>query len=54
MMGSKEEAEIRKEARVNGEVALTRETTEREEKLRDNVRSTDVEVEEIKAPRKRK
>jgi stress response protein YsnF len=54
MMGSREEAEIRKEARVTGEVALTRETTEREEKVRDKVRSTDVEVEEIKASRKRK
>jgi uncharacterized protein (TIGR02271 family) len=54
MMGSREEAEVHKEARVTGEVALTRETTEREATVRDTVRSTDVEVEEIKAPRKRK
>jgi uncharacterized protein (TIGR02271 family) len=55
MMGSREEAEVRKEARVTGEVALTRETTEREATVRDTVRSTDVEVEEIKgSSRKRK
>jgi uncharacterized protein (TIGR02271 family) len=54
MMGSREEAEVRKEARVTGEVALTRETTAHEATVRDTVRSTDVEVEEIRAPRKRK
>lgn len=54
MMGSREEAEVRKEARVTGEVALTRETTEREETVSDTVRSTDVEVEEVRAARKRK
>jgi uncharacterized protein (TIGR02271 family) len=55
MMGSKEEAEVRKEARVTGEIALTRETTERQATVSDTVRSTEVEVEEIKAgARKRK
>jgi len=55
MMGSKEEAEVRKEARVTGEVVLTKETTEREKTVSDTVRSTDVEVEEVRAnPRKRK
>ena len=54
MMGSREEAEVRKEARVTGEVALTRETTERKETVRDKVRSTEVEVEEVRAARKRK
>ncbi|HYO60985.1 MAG TPA: YsnF/AvaK domain-containing protein [Actinomycetota bacterium] len=55
MMGVKEEAEVRKEARVTGEVAVAKETTAREETIRDTVRKTDVDVEEIDAaPKKRK
>lgn len=55
MMGTTEEAEIHKEARVVGEVAITKEIKDREQTVRDTVRSTDVQVEEIKAsPRKRK
>jgi len=55
MMGVKEEAEVRKEARVVGEVAVAKETTAREETIRDTVRKTDVDVEEIDAaPKKRK
>jgi stress response protein YsnF len=55
MMGTSEEAEIRKEARVVGEVVLNKETRERQQTVRDTVRRTEVEVEEIEAgPRKRK
>lgn len=55
MMGTKEEAEVRKEARVVGEVAITKEIEEREETVRDTVRSTDVQVEEVgTSARKRK
>jgi stress response protein YsnF len=53
MMGTEEEAVVRKEARVIGEVALTKEVQEREETIRDTVRKTDVEVEEV-APSSRK
>ena len=51
MMGTSEEAEVRKEARVVGEVALTKETKERQQTVKDTVRRTDVEVEEIEPPR---
>jgi len=55
MMGTAEEAEIHKEARVVGEVAITKEIKDREQTVRDTVRSTDVQVEEVKAgSRKRK
>ena len=55
MMGTSEEAEIRKEARVVGEVSLSKEIKEREQTVRDTVRRTDVEVEEIEpSSRKRK
>jgi stress response protein YsnF len=55
MMGTSEEAEVHKEARVVGEVALNKETKERQQTVRDTVRRTDVEVEEIEpAPRKRR
>jgi stress response protein YsnF len=55
MMGTREKAEVRKEARVVGEVALTKETKERQQTVTDTVRRTDVEVEEIESsPRKRK
>ena len=49
MTGTSEEVEVRKEARVVGEVALNKETKERQRTVRDTVRRTDVEVEEIKA-----
>lgn len=48
MMGTSEEAEVRKEARVVGEVALTKETKGRQQTVKDTVRHTDVEVEKIK------
>jgi stress response protein YsnF len=55
MMGTKEEAEVRKEARVVGEVAITKEIEEREETVRDTVRATDVEIEKLgTSARKRK
>ena len=49
MMGTAEEVEVEKEARVVGEVELTRETRERQETVRDTLRKTDVEVEEVGA-----
>jgi uncharacterized protein (TIGR02271 family) len=55
MMGTREKAEVRKEARVVGEVALTKETKERQQTVTDTVRRTDVEVEEIEgSSRKRR
>jgi stress response protein YsnF len=48
MLGISEELEISKESRVVGEVALGKRVEEREEKVRDKVRRTQVEVEEIK------
>ena len=48
MLGTSEELEVSKEARVVGEVALGKRVAEREEKVRDTVRRTNVEVEEIK------
>ena len=47
MLGTSEELEVSKEARVVGEVALGKRVEEREEKVRDKVRRTQVEVEEI-------
>ncbi len=47
MLATGEEAEVRKTARVVGEVTLGKRTTEREETVRDTVRRTEVEVEEI-------
>jgi stress response protein YsnF len=49
VMGTKEEAEVQKEARVVGEVVLTKDAKEREETMRDTVRKTEVEVEKVKA-----
>lgn len=49
VMGTKEEAEVRKEARVVGEVAVSKKTDEREETVRDSVRKTEVDVEDVKA-----
>ena len=55
MMGTTEEVEVRKEPRVVGEVELNKETKQRERKVRDAVRSSDVEIEEIESgSRKRK
>jgi stress response protein YsnF len=48
MLGTSEELEVSKEARVVGEVALGKRVEEREEKVRDKVRRTEVEVEKIK------
>ena len=47
MTETTEEVEVSKEARVVGEVALAKRVGEREEKVRDTVRRTEVEVEEI-------
>lgn len=46
---STEEAVVRKEARITGEVVVNKETTERTETVRDTVRRTEVEVEEDQA-----
>ncbi len=55
MMGTSEEAEVSKTARVVGEVSLNKETKERQQTVKDTVRRTDVEVEEIEgSSRKRK
>ena len=48
MLGTSEELEVSKEARVVGEIALGKRIDEREEKVRDKVRRTEVEVEEIR------
>ena len=48
-----EEVEVRKEARVTGEIALSKQTSEREQTVRDTVRRSEAEVEEIE-PRSRK
>jgi stress response protein YsnF len=47
VVGTAEEAEVRKTARVVGEVALGKRVEEREETVRDTVRRTEVEVEEV-------
>ena len=47
VVGTAEEAEVRKTARVVGEVSLGKQTTERKETVRDTVRRTEVEVEEV-------
>lgn len=47
MIGTSEEVEVRKEARVVEEVSLGKRTTEHEETVHDTVRRTDVEVEKI-------
>ena len=55
MMGTSEQVEVRKEARVVGEVVLNKESKERQQTVKDTVRRTDVEVEEIEgSSRKRK
>ena len=54
MMGSREEAEVSKTARVVGEVSLNKQTGEREQTVRDTVRRTEVEVEKLGAANPRK
>jgi stress response protein YsnF len=49
MLGTSEQAAVRKEARVVGEVALGKQVEEREKTVKDTVRRTEVEVEEIGA-----
>ncbi len=51
VLATSEEAEISMEARVVGEVAIGKQVSEREETVRDKVRRTEVEVEEIEEPR---
>ena len=48
MLGTSEEASVRKEARVVGEVSLGKRVEEHKETVRDTVRRSEVEVEEIK------
>ncbi len=48
MLGTSEELEVRKEARVVGEVVLGRRVEEHEETVKDTVRRSEVEVEKIK------
>jgi stress response protein YsnF len=49
-----EELEVSKEARVVEEVALTKSVTDHEEKLKDKVRRTEVEIEKIEPSSRRK
>ena len=53
MLGTSEELEVSKEARVVGEVSLGKRVEEREETVRDKVRRTEVEVENIGASSKK-
>ena len=48
-LGTREEAEVSKVARVVGEVSLGKRVSEREETVRDTVRRTEVEVEKVEA-----
>jgi len=55
VIGTTEEAKVSKEARVVGEVAIEKGIEDREETVRETVRKTDVEIEEVGAkPRKGK
>jgi uncharacterized protein (TIGR02271 family) len=54
MTETTEEVEVGKEARVVEEVALRKRTEEHEETVRDTVRRTEVEVEEIQPSKKRR
>ena len=47
--GTSEQAEVTKQARVVGEVSIGKQTKEREETVRDTVRRTEVDVEQIAA-----
>ena len=48
MLGTSEEVEVNKEAYVTGEVSLGKRVEEHEEKVRDTVRRSEVEVEKLK------
>ena len=54
VLGTSEEAVVRKEARVVGEVSLGKRVEERKETVRDTVRRTEVEVEEVAPAASRK
>lgn len=54
MLGTAEEVEVRKQARVVEEVSLGKEAVEREKTVRDTVRRNEVEVEEIEPANARK
>ena len=47
MMGTQEEVEIHKQARVVGEVEITKEVEAHQQTVKDTVRKTEVEVEEV-------
>lgn len=47
MMGTQEEVEIHKQARVVGEVEITKEVEAHQTTVKDTVRKTEVEVEEV-------
>jgi Domain of unknown function (DUF2382) len=47
MLGTGEEAEVSKTARVVGEVSLSKRTNKREQTVRDTVRRTEAEAEEL-------
>ena len=49
MLGTSEEVEVSKTARVVGEVAVGKQVAEREETVKDTVRRTEVEVEKVGA-----
>ena len=49
VLATSEEAEVSKQARVVGEVAVGKQVEEREETVKDTVRRTEVEVEEVGA-----
>ena len=51
LLATSEEAEVSKQARVVGEVAVGKSVAEREETVKDTVRRTEVEVEEVGAKR---
>ena len=54
VLATGEEAEVAKRARVVGEVAVGKQVAEREETVKDTVRRTEVEVEEVGAKAARK
>lgn len=49
MIGTTEEAAVTKEARVVGEVSLSKQASEREQKVQETVRRTQVDVEQVGA-----
>lgn len=54
MMGTQEEVEVRKQARVVGEVEITKEVEAHQKTVKDTVRKTEVEVEEVSVRASRK